>query len=256
MRGTHGRAAKRAEPRKSLQGRQAREVTNLKRSTLLFILILAAMTVMLAAPCAGQRDRFFLKAGGGYSHPFLPNLSSELEFQGREGVRGGFGGCISLGRTLWERQWAVEFLVAISYYPSFDYENEYDEFKGRMSHYDFAAVCKKCLLPDSERLIPYIGAGIGYGITNLISGGGRIRTVHALALAQLEVPLRDNTSFLVEAAYGTALEKDTFENAFLEDVPGDVVLDSSGAPVEDRYSALNVRIGIIQWLRPPPDERE
>lgn len=228
----------------------------MKRSTLLFIIVLIALPVMLAAPCAGQIDRFFLKAGGGYSHPFLPNLSSELEVQGRGKVQGGFGGCISLGRTLWERQWAVEFYFAISYYPSFDYENEYDVFEGKMSHYDFAAIFKKCLLPDAERLIPYVGAGMGYGITNLISGGGRIQTVHALALAQLEAPVSDNISVLFEVAYGTGLDEDTFENAFLEDAPGDVVLDSSGAPVEDRFSAFNIRIGVMIWLRPPPEEHE
>lgn len=211
---------------------------------------------MLASPCAGQADRFFLKAVGGYSHPFLPNLSSELETQGSEGVRGGFGGCISLGKTLWEREWAIEFFFAISYYPSFDYDNEFDVFEGKMSHYDFAAVFKKCLLPDAERLIPYVGAGVGYGITNLISGGGKIQTVHALALAQLEVPIRGNTSFLLETAYGAGLDGNTFKNAFLEDVPGDVVLDSSGEPLEDRFSAFNIRIGIMLWLRPPPEEHE
>ncbi len=220
------------------------------------MIVLIALPAMLATPCAGQIDRFFLKTAGGYSHPFLPNLSSELDVQGRNTVRGGFGGCISLGRTLWEREWAVEFYFAISYYPSFDYENEYDVFKGKMTHYDFAAVFKKCLLPDAERLIPYIGVGVGCGITNLISGGGKIQTVHALALAQLEAPVRDNISILLEAAYGAGLDENTFENAFLEDVPGDVVLDSSGASVEDRFSAFNVRIGVMLWLQPQREEEQ
>lgn len=217
---------------------------------------LAAFSALLAVPCAGRTDRFFLKTIGGYSQPFLPNLSNELETQGDETLGGGFGGCISLGRSLWENEWAVEFYFAISYYPSFGYENEYDVFTGKMSHYDFAAVFKKCLLPDGERLIPYIGAGVGYGITNLISGGGKIQTVHAMALAQLEAPVSDNVGLFLEAAYGAGLDDSTFDNAFLEDAPGDVVLDSNGEPLEDRFSAFNMRIGVVMWLRPPPEESE
>jgi len=211
---------------------------------------------MLAAPCAGQTDRFFFKAAGGYSHPFLPNLSNELETQGHDGLRGGFGGCIALGRTLVEKRWALEFSLAIAYYPSFDYENEFDAFEGKMSHYDFAVIFKRCLLPDAERIVPSIGAGLGYGITNLISGGGKIQTVHALALAQLEAPINDDVSFLLEASYGAGLESKTFENPFLENVPGDVVLDANGIPLEDRFSGFTVRIGIMVWLKAPPEENE
>lgn len=232
------------------------EVLQLKRSSLLFIIVIFAIPAMLAAPCAAQTDRFFFKAVGGYSYPFLPNLSHELETQGQNAVQGGFGGCVALGRTLRDKRWALEFSLAVAYYPSFDYENEYEAFEGKASHYDFAVMFKRCLLPGSDRLIPYIGAGLGYGITNLISGGGKMQTIHALAMVQLEAPVNDTASFLLEAAYGAGLEKKTFENAFLENVPGDVVLDSSGAPLEDRFSAVSVRIGIMVWLRPPPEEEQ
>jgi hypothetical protein len=221
------------------------------RAALVAFVLLSAL---IPAPCAGQIDRFYFKAAGGYSLPFLPGIKSELETQGGDGVTGGYGACISLGRTVMNRRWALEAHFAISIYPKFEYDNEYETFNGEVSQYDYAAVFKRCLLPDGGRVIPYVGVGAGYGVTNLISGGGKIETFHAHALVQLEAPIRDNIGILIESTYGTALTKDTFERGFILDAPGDVVLDSEGVPIEDRFSSFNIRIGVITWLRPPPEE--
>ncbi len=232
---------------------EATEVPPLKRFIPACIAILFTMTVLLSMPCRGQTDRFFLKAAGGYSHAFLPNLSNELELQGREAMKGGYCGSISLGRTIWEKRWAVEFYFAVAFHPEFKYENEFDSFEENVSHYDYAVIFKRCLLPGGERIVPYIGIGAGYGVTNLISGGGKMQTVHGLALLQIEAPLGGNASLLIETAYGAGFTKERFEKPFLESVPGDAVLDSNGLPLEDRYSSFNVRIGFIAWLRPPKE---
>jgi hypothetical protein len=226
----------------------------MKRTALL--LCTAVLLVLLDGRAAGQVGRFFFKAVAGYSLPFVPNLSDELKTQGREGVDGGFSGAVSLGRTLSEKRWAFEFHFGMALYPKFDYANEYDEFKGELAHYDFALLFKRCLLPDAERIIPYIGVGGGYGVTNLISGGGRIQAFHALALFQIEVPVKGHISLLAEGSYGTALTTDRFEKPFLESLSGDIVLNSRGAALEERFSAFDLRIGMMVWLRPqltPPE---
>jgi hypothetical protein len=212
--------------------------------------VVITMLAALASPAACQTDRFFFKAVAGYSLPSIPSLSDELETQGRESVQGGFSGAVALGRTLQEKRWAFEFHFGLSIYPAFHYENTYEDFKGDLSHYDFVLLFKRCLLPEAERIIPYVGAGAGYGVTNLISGGGKIQTFHALALIQIEAPVREHISLLAECAYSAALTEKRFEKPFLENVSGDFVLDSDGAPLEDRFSDLSLRVGIMVWLRP------
>lgn len=221
----------------------------LKRASIIMAIIAFLLTPF--TPCVAEEEgRFFLKANAGYSIPFLPALSSELDLQGQSDIQGGLGLSVSLGRTFLERTWALEALFAVAFYPEFNYENDHEDFEGDLSHYDFALVCKRFLLPEDKTIAASIGAGIGYGITNLISGGGKMDSFEAVGIAQFESKLKDNISLLLEGSYCYAFNEDRFEKPFLENVPGDVVHDSEGNPLEDRYSSLEIRAGVIIWLKP------
>jgi hypothetical protein len=128
--------------------------------------------------------------------------------------------------------------------------NIHEDFSGKLSHYDYALIAKKRIPSGSEKIVPWLGVGGGYGVTNLISGGGKIRAFEALALAQIEVPLRGNIGLILEGTYCAGLSEDGFDNPFLENVSGDIVQDSDGNPLEDRYSAFEIRIGVTIRLRP------
>lgn len=215
--------------------------------------ILLASLVMIAAasPARGEElgDTFFLKAALGYSIPTLASLDDELALQGRgEALSGGICLDISLGRTLLDRQWAVEFTAAISRYPEFSYLNELEDFRGDMTHYLFGAALMKRFPLRDESLVPSIGIGCGYGRTDLVSGGGKIAAVEGFARARLEAKVRENISLLIECAYVTGFAEGAFEAPHLENVSGDVVFSSDGSPLEDRFTALEIKVGIITWL--------
>ena len=221
---------------------------------------IAAAALLLAAataPAGAQtdtRDQFFLKADLGAGLPSMPNLSDELGLQGDESIGGGYSFAIALGRTLAEHAWAFELHFGVSFLPEFSYVNEYEDFTADLTHYSFALVAKKNLLPESDVFRPWIGAGAGWGVTNLISGSGKTQGVELLGLAQLEIAMRETLSFLLEASYCYGLAEDAFENPFLENIAGeDAVLRTDGEPLEDRYAAFELRVGILVWL-PPPEE--
>jgi hypothetical protein len=223
------------------------------RSSLLVLFTTLMLSVPIS-PCMSEgKGKFFLKADLGYSIPSLPNLSSELNLQGDEQLEPGLGCNISLGRAFRDMRWAVEFYFSVSFYPGFDYINEYHEngFRGDLSHYSYACLLKRCLLPGAKSFAPSIGAGAGYGITNLIAGGGKLETFEALAVLQVESSVKDNISLLLEGAYCASLKQESFEKAFLEDLEGDVVQTSDGSPLEDRFTSIEIRAGIVVWLRPP-----
>jgi len=221
------------------------------------IIAAAFLVAAAAAPAAAQtdtRDQFFLKANLGGNVPSMPNLSDELSLQGDESIGGGYSFAVALGRTIAEHAWAFELHFGVSFLPEFVYVNEYEDFEADLTHYSFALLAKKSILPRSEVFRPWVGAGAGWGVTNLISGSGKIQGVELLGLLQLEVVLRENLSLVVEGIYCAGLADDTFENPFLENIAGqDAVLRSDGEPLEDRYSAAAFRIGVLVWL-PPPEE--
>ena len=212
----------------------------------LAILTAALLVAAAAAPAGAQtdtRDEFFLKANIGGNLPSMPNLSDELALQGDESIGGGYSFAVALGRTIAEHAWAFELHFGVSFLPEFTYVN-----------YSFSLLAKKNMLPQSEVFRPWIGAGAGWGVTNLISGSGKTQGVEALGLLQLEVVLRENLSLLVEGTYCYGLAEDAFENPFLENIAGrDAVLRSDGEPLEDRYSAAAFRVCVLVWL-PPPEE--
>jgi hypothetical protein len=205
-----------------------------------------------ASPVRAEEDgdAFYLRAAAGYSLPMLSALSDELDLQGLgEEVPGGACLDISLGRTLSDKRWAVEFAVSIALYPEFVYSNELEEFRGDMRHYGFGAILMKLFPLRDGSLVPSVGLGCYYGRTDLVSGGGKMAAFEGIALARLEAGLRGNIALLVECTYASGLTEDVFEAPHLENVSGDVVFTSNGTPLEDRFTALEIKIGIIAWLQ-------
>ncbi len=215
-----------------------------------FLLLIAALLVPGGTARAAGDDNFFFTATAGGSLPFLPNLSGELDAQGEKGPAPGLNLKISLGRTLSSRNWAVELLVTLSRYPSFNYENDYEDFTGKLLHFDYAVVGKRCLRPSETGLVPYLGIGFGYGRSELVSGGGKLNAFQALALFQVESQVKDNISILFECSYAVSLTEERFAAPYTENVNSDVILDSAGLPLNDRFSSLEARLGVNIWLKP------
>jgi len=212
------------------------------------------MTVLvLAPPLHGQEeagDTFYFKATLGYVRPLIPALSDELDRQGLgEDLGQGGGLTITLGRSFLERSWGVELSVHVSLYTSFKYLNEYEYFYGDMRHYGFGAVVTKRFPLQDGALVPVLGIGGAYGRTDLVSGGGKLDVVEALALARVERRIGDNIGLLAELAYTSGLTEDTFESPYLENVSGDVVFTSDYEALEARFTSLEFRIGVIVWLQ-------
>lgn len=225
------------------------EVTVVKRMHPSFLL--AVLLVAYPAVSLGATDTFYLKADVGYSIPFITNLSDELERQGRDGLEPGYGLSVSLGKTFLGMQWAVEGNLSIAFYPEFNYLNDHEDFTGDISHYGYSAILFKRILPERTSFSPSLGVGVGYGLTNLIEGGGRIKAFEGLGIFRIESSFGTKTNAYLEVAYTLGLEKKRFEKPFLENIPGDIVKDSGGNPLEDRYSSLDIRLGVLIWLKPP-----
>lgn len=227
----------------------------MRRKALLSIMIAVLLCFLLSPSHAsnGTSKKYYLKADFGYSNPLLTNLDDELEAQGSDGVESGYGFSVSLGRAFIEGKWAFEIYFALSFYPEFEYKNDYEEFTGNLSHNGFGAIFKRRFRADSKRFIPSLGAGFSYGITNLISGGGKLKGAEALAVLDFEIPIRGNISIIFNGTYTVGLSEDTFDNPFLENVEDDVVRDRNGDPLRDRYSSFEIKLGIQVWLKSPTE---
>ena len=213
-------------------------------AALLFILALVALPAQ-----SQQKDTFYLKASVGYSLPFLTALADELDRQGLgETLPPGGSLSISLGRTFFGRTWSVELSAATSLYRSFKYENDLEDFTGKLSHYAFTgAVTKRFSLRDGG-IVPVIGFGMSYGQTNLVEGGGKLTSAETYVLLDFEWRITERIGLITGFTWGAGVIDDTFESPYLENVSGDVVFDSEGEPLEDRYQALDFRVGAIFWL--------
>ncbi len=220
----------------------------------LIITVFALLIVSIPfTPGACVESTFYLKANIGASQPFLSNLSDELVRQGKERVKPGYAFSVALGRSFLEKRWAVDACFTMVFYPGFDYENEHEDFVGDLRHYGYYLVVKRCFRPEGERFIPYAGVGLGYGMTNLLSGGGRIGAFEGLATFQAESVLKDNISIMFESVFALGFQEKRFEKPFLENVREDVIRTSGNGLLEDRYSAFDIRLGIIIRLKPPVD---
>jgi hypothetical protein len=221
------------------------EVNRLKR-------LLPALLIAIAVACpvhGEEKDTFYLKATAGYSLPMLSALSDELELQDL-GEKLGNGPCfdVALGRALFGRGWALEVSASKAFYSSFHYMNDLEDFEGEMSHSGFYAVILKRFPLRENSIVPSAGLGIGYGRTELISGGGKMSAFEGIVLARLEARIRGNIGTLLECAYTAGLAGDTFDAPHLENVSGDNVFASDGLPIEDRFSSLEFKMGIIVYL--------
>jgi hypothetical protein len=219
----------------------------------LCIVSLAALICIPFAPARAQdniKRNYYLKADFGMSLPLLEKLDEELKAQGSGGVAIGYGFGVTLARAFAEKRWALEFYFAVSYHPEFTYLNDYKDFPGDLRHSGFGAAIKRRFRAGAPSFVPSLGLGFGYGTTNLISGGGKIAGAEAIALLEIETWTWGNKSVLFNCTYTVGLTEDTFENPFLENVEGDVVRNSSGDPLGDRYSSLQFKVGILIWLGP------
>lgn len=220
----------------------------------LLLIPLAALLCISLAPARAEENverKYYLKADFGVSLPMLENLDNELEAQGNDGVEPGFGFGVSLGRTFADYKWTVELYFSISFYPEFAYLNEHEDFPGDLRHSGFGGYIKRRFRAEASSFIPTLGVGFGYGTTNLISGGGKLKGPEALAIFEIEAWTWGNKSLIFNCTYTLGLAEGTFKSPFLENVEGDVVQDSNGDPLSDRYSSLDVKIGILVWLTPP-----
>jgi hypothetical protein len=208
------------------------------------------LLLALASPAAAQEESFFLRVGAGYSVPFLTNLNDELERQGNAKVDPGYSLGISLGRTLSEMQWSLEAHFSTVYFPDFTYKNANDSFTGKLRHYDYMAILRRHLRPEGKAFKPTVGAGIGYGLTNLISGGGKLGAPEAVFTGGIDSAIGDKIDLSFECTYYAGMQSKRFEKPFLRNVQTDFIVDGAGNPLEDKFYSLDLRVGITVWLRP------
>ena len=214
------------------------------------LLTVLLVMILTASPCiAQQKDTFYLKTAAGYSLPLLSALADELDAQGLgEELPDGGSISIALGRTFFERSWTVELSASLSLYRSFKYENEYEDFTGKMSNYAFTGVVTKRFPLRGGKIVPIVGLGMSYGQTNLVEGGGKLKAVETHALFDLEWKVAKNIGLLTGITWRAGVTDDRFESPYLQNVTGDVIFDSDGEPLEDRFQAVDFRVGVIVWL--------
>ena len=212
---------------------------------------LALLAAAAAAAPASADSNVFLKATAGGSYPFMNNLNDELRAQGRGDLATGLSFSVSIGRLFLERKWGLELWFDHSRYQSFKYENAYESFEGDMTHLSYMLVGKRNLWPSNETFRPYIGAGAGYAYTNIARAGGKIDGLQGMVLLQFESRIKDNITMFVESTWLTMFNKDKYDSSFLEGSAYDAILDSNGDPLDERFSSIDLRIGIQAWLVPP-----
>ncbi len=215
----------------------------------------AAVALLLIAaagiPATAADSNVFFKATIGGSYPFMKNLNDELMNQGRCSLTAGAGFGLSLGRSFAKHKWGLELWFDYARYQSFKYQNAYEDFQGEMSHYNFMLVGKRNLWPSNPNFRPYIGAGFGYGYTNIARDGGRIDGLAGMLLLQFESRIKDNIAMFIEGTYLSNLSRDKYDTSFLNSADYPAILDSNGDPLDERFSAIGLRIGIQAWLKPP-----
>jgi hypothetical protein len=223
----------------------------------LLLMSLAALLCFSLAPARAEEEadeeverKYYLKADLGVSLPMLENLDNELAAQGNDGVPPGLSFGVSLGRAFAGHKWTIEIFYSVAYYPEFTYQNEYEDFPGDLRHNVFGGYIKRRFRTDASSFIPALGIGFGYGTTNLIAGGGKLKGPEALAIFEIEAWTWGNKSLIFNCTYTLGLTEGTFKSPFLENFADDMVRDSNGDPLNDRYSSLDLKIGILIWLTP------
>lgn len=219
----------------------------------LFSIITAAVLLagVLPAPAAAADSNVFLKATVGGSYPFMQNLNNELKAQGRCELSTGLSFSMSIGRMFAKRKWGLELWFDYARYQSFKYENAYESFEGDMTHYNYMLVGKRNLWPSSEIFRPYLGVGFGYGYTNIARAGGKIDGLQGMVLLQFESRIKDNITMFLESTFLSTFSKEKYDSSFLESSAYDAILGGNGDPLDERFTSIDLRIGIMAWLKPP-----
>jgi len=208
------------------------------------------LVVIFCSPLLAADGRFYVRLGTGASIPSLKNLNDELELQGQEKVGVGYGLGVSLGYTFFDERWSLEAHFSTTFYPAFDYDNEYEYFPAKLKHYTYMLVARHNFMSESGRFRPTLGAGIGYGQTSLIVGGGKLGALEGLVTGRLDVSIKSNLDLAFECSYYAGLQSKVFGNPFLENFDTDIVQNSAGDALEDTFRSLDVRIGLTLWLKP------
>ncbi|RKZ83017.1 MAG: hypothetical protein DRQ39_10010 [Gammaproteobacteria bacterium] len=209
------------------------------------------LVAALSAPAAAADSNVFLKTTIGGSYPFMENLNTELKKQGRCALSTGLSFSMSIGRAFSQHKWGLELWFDVARYQSFKYENAYENFEGDMTHYNFMLVGKRNLWPSNEIFRPYLGAGFGYGYTNIARAGGKIDGLQGMVLLQFESRIKDNITMFLETTFLTTFDKSKYDSSFLESSVYDAIQDSNGDPLDERFSSVDLRVGIQAWLKPP-----
>jgi hypothetical protein len=92
---------------------------------------------------------------------------------------------------------------------------------------------------------------MGYGYTNISRAGGKIDGLQGMVLLQFESRIKDNLTLFMETTFLTTFDRSKYDSSFLESSAYDAILDSNGEPLEERFSSVDLRIGIQAWLKPP-----
>lgn len=212
------------------------------------VILIAALALAGSGP-AHAAERVFLRAGVGGSVPLLKNLSNEMSLQGTDEPRPGYSFGVSLGRTLHERQWSLEVHFSAAFYPNFDFTSTTDSFPGHLQHYDYGIILRRNLLSEERRVQASLGAGVGYGVTNLISGGGKFDALEAIAVGRVETRIQENINISLEGIYYAGLQQKQYNEPFLANYDTDYVKDHLGNPLEDRFNSFDLRLGITVFLK-------
>jgi hypothetical protein len=72
-----------------------------------------------------------------------------------------------------------------------------------------------------------------------------------MLLLQFESRIKDNITFFVEGTFLSTFNRDKYDSSFLESSDYDAILDSNGDPLDERFTSVDLRIGIQAWLKPP-----
>lgn len=211
-------------------------------------IFVATLLVAAISQRSFSQDRPYLRANGGFSIPSMQNLSSELSLQGNKDLREGFGFGVSLGRTFGNGSYAVEGNLSVSLYPTVHYDNPYDTFSVNISHYNYSLIVQRRFRVESGIFIPSIGAGVGYGTTNLITGGGKASSMTLLFTGGIEYRFKNNTFLQLSALYIKSLKSDRFDKPFISNVESDAVYRSDGEALEDKFDSIELRLGIVVYL--------
>ncbi len=212
----------------------------------LIIVVLSLLATLVSH--ASSQDRPYLRANAGLSIPSMQNLSDELSLQGKEDLKDGFGFGVSLGRTFASGTYMVEGNLSVSIYQTIHYENPYDTFSVNITHYNYSILVLRRFRVESGSFIPSIGAGIGYGTTNLIRGGGKASSVTILLSGGIEHRLKNNIFLQLSALYIKSLKSDRFDSPFITNLETDAVYRSNGDPLEDRFDSIEIRFGMVVYL--------